>query len=351
MAYRALLLPPLLLLSTLGFAQSQVTVLDTSPVARRNPNLNATERTNMPAPPGQISGSVRTIDDRPVADARIELRATGSAVVLASAYSNEGGSFEVDNIPAGQYELVARSGMAETLERVDVQGMKSFVTLRLPGGAATSNTGSNRATVSVAQMKIPEKARKAFLKGREAFGKGKLDEARAEAETALKIAPDYADGLTLRALLSLNAGQYETGRADLERAVECDPNDGMAFVVLGSAYNALHRPDDALRVLERGASLVPDSWQVYFERARALVSKHAFGDALPELEKARQFAPRDFPTMHLVKANALLGLKQYPEAQAELQAYLDREPQGINAAEARRVLEQLKAATATASTK
>ncbi len=350
MAYRAIVLTILLLTAGFMLAQSDTSIANSPLAGARAGNDAATaNRRDIPDSLGEINGSVRTLDDRPVADARVELHTFGSAVVLGSVYSNGGGSFALQNVPMGEYEVVARSGLTETRERVDVQGMKSFVTLRLPENRAPGSSASGP-TVSVTQMQIPEKAQKAYTKGREAFGNGKLDEARKEAATALKIAPDYADGLMLRGMIALQMGQFEDGRADLERAIESDPNDGMAFVVLGSAYNALHRYDDALRVLDRGESLVPNSWQVYFEQARALISKHAFAQGLRALEKARQFQDHDFPVMHLVKANALLGLHQYPEAQVELQAYLDRQPHGDNAEQARHVLEQLQAATATAST-
>ncbi len=356
MAYRALLLSTLLLSTILVLAQSQAPVM-TSPTDRSNnpfPNdpgfPNATGKSVGMMNRGEINGNVRSLDDHPVADVQVQLLTSENGTTVGSVYSSPSGNFELDNIPPGQYELVARAGLAETREHVEVRGMKSFVTLRLPqNSGTTSGNGEGGSTVSVTEMKVPEKARKALEKARDAFAKGKRDEARTQVEAALKIEPAYAGALTLRALLSLDNAQLDAARADLETAVQSDPNDGMAQVVLGSTYNALHRPEDALRVLDRAASLLPNSWQVYFERARALISKHGFAEALRNLDKAQQFVTHDFPVMHLVKANALLGLQQYPEAKAELQAFLDRVPQGDNADEARRVLQQLNTATASAS--
>ncbi len=347
MSHRTILLLTLLLSTTLTLAQSQGSVMGIPPNSAGRNNRNLSPRGTLPAT-GVISGSVRTIDDRPIADAKIEVRAADSGSVLGSVYSNPAGGFEIDNLPAGEYEVVARSGLAETREHVDVQGLKSFVTLRLAPNSASDAAGTDSSTVSVAQMQVPEKARKAFDKGREAFAKGKLNTARSQVEAALQIDPDYADALMLRGLLSLNAGEYEAGRVDLEKAVQRDPHDGMAFVVLGSAYNALHRYDDALRVLDRGESLVPNSWQVYFERATALVARGQYEAGLSDLARASEFAPRDFPAMHLVKANALIGIKDYTDAQTELETFLQTGPEGSSAEEARQIIRQIQALTATA---
>jgi hypothetical protein len=50
--------------------------------------------------------------------------------------------------------------------------------------------------------------------------------------------------------------------------------------------------------------------------------------------------------MHLVKAHALLGLKNYTEAQNELEAFLTRDPNGVDSAQVRHTLDEVKSFTA-----
>ena len=58
--------------------------------------------------------------------------------------------------------------------------------------------------------------------------------------------------------------------------------------------------------------------------------------------------PKNYPLIHLVKAHALLGLKNYAEAMAELQWYIERAPQGDrNSAQARQMLDKVRAFAAT----
>src|SRR5919201_1208151 len=113
-----------------------------------------------------ISGLIRTSDGRPAKDARIEIHNPRTGQILATTYANTGGSFEI-NIPRGVYEVVGQLGLEETRETVAAEVGDVMVSLRLPG-ASTPQTG-NRFSVSVSQMKVPEKARKAFKKAEDAM--------------------------------------------------------------------------------------------------------------------------------------------------------------------------------------
>src|SRR5690242_3413770 len=78
-----------------------------------------------------ITGSVRTQDDHPIDDARVEIREISNGTVVASGYTSPSGPFEV-YVPDGTYEVVATSGLSEARDRVRVDGIGGSVTLRLP---------------------------------------------------------------------------------------------------------------------------------------------------------------------------------------------------------------------------
>ncbi len=295
---------------------------------------------------GTVSGSVTTVDNHPVPDARVDIRTVDGSRSVGTVYSNQRGGFEVNDVPYGDYELVVTAGLRETQQRIEVHGVQVAVVMRLANNDASEAGG--RTSVSVAQMQVPEKARKAYKKAEEAFSHNKLDEARSQALKALDAYPDYAEALTLKGILDMQNRNPEDARAALEKAVQSDGSYGMAYIALGAAYNALHRFDDAVRVLNRAVSYSPAAWQAYFERARALEAKENWTASLADLDKAAKFIDKDFPVLHLVRANDLIGLRSYPEAQAELQTFLQKEHTGSNADEARRVLEQVKSVTATA---
>jgi tetratricopeptide (TPR) repeat protein len=294
-----------------------------------------------------LNGTVLTNDGRPVKDARIEIHEIVTGSLVTSGYSLPGGGFTFDNVPAGRYEIRAVLGLQDARERVDLEHPNQQVTLRISGPVA--EPGSASATVSVAEMRIPEKAKKEFQKAQEAFAKHKLDEAREHCTKSLAVAPTYSRALALSALLNLSENKLEEAIKDGEQAIKSDYGYGMGYVVLAATYNAAKRYDDAVRTLEHGTSLTPNSWQAHFEMAKALLGKGEYQRALASADRAGQIAPPTYAPIHLIRAHALIGLKAYSDAMLELEKYIGDDPNGTNTADARKTLDQVKAFVATAS--
>jgi predicted Zn-dependent protease len=288
-----------------------------------------------------LSGSVRTFDNQPVRDARVEIHMLGTGSSIISGYTLPNGSFEFPNVPPGTYEVVATVGMQEAREQVNVDHPDVSVQLRLPGDAAAETSSS--ATVSVSQLKVPGKAKQLFAKAQEAFQKEKFDQCREKLAKALQIFPNYAQALTLRGLLALQDNQLDQASADLEQAIKNDYSYGQAYVVLGATYNLMQHYDDAMRVLERATALAPGSWQAYLELSKALLGKGQFEAALRQVNKASALAPPSYGAIHLVKAHALLGVKNYDQAVVELEQYLGSKPDSAESAKARETLNQVRA--------
>jgi tetratricopeptide (TPR) repeat protein len=192
-------------------------------------------------------------------------------------------------------------------------------------------------------MRVPDKARKALNKARELFDKKRTDDAAKEIAKALAIYPRYAAALCERGILNLTQGKFPDARADFEESLKSDPNSAMAYIGFAAASNSEAKYDDAVRALERGVALMPNAWQGYFEMARAYLGKGDFTNALRNTEKAQQFLSTDYPALHLVRAHALLGLKSYQEAVAELEAYLRVDPSSADADQTRKQLDAVKA--------
>jgi len=289
-----------------------------------------------------LSGAVRTASGKPVSNARIELRSIVTAQPVASGYTLPNGTFEFSNLPPGTYEVVATQGVNEARQRVDVNQPGGAVQMII--AAETANApGSGTATVSLSQLKVPDKARKLFAKAEEAFRKQNLTLAREQLEKALQAFPNYAQALTLRGILSLQDNRLEAACADLEKAIKDDYSYSTSYVALGATYNLMNRFDDSTRVLNRAVALAPSSWQAYFEFSKALLGKGDFQAALRQINKAGELAPTDYIGIHLVRAHALLGIKDYNTAVAELEQFLGSQPAAADSAKARETLNQVRA--------
>lgn len=288
-----------------------------------------------------ISGIVQDMHNAPLHDVRVELT-DGTGRVVTAAYTNAAGSFEFSSVAPGSYTVVASAGLFQASERVDSSAWRGAVVLHIPADDRPPD-GIHGNSVSVAQMRIPDKARDELRKAQAAMDKDKLDEASKHLEKALAISPNYADALTMRAVLELNQKNPETAMADLDKALKADPNLALAYLVMGSTLNMQSKFDDAIRVLQRGESLAPSSWQAHFEMAKAYIGKEDYQNALTHLQRAQSMEPAAYPLIYLLQAHAHLAMKQYSEAMTALEAYLQKEPQGPNSDEARKMLQETQA--------
>lgn len=290
---------------------------------------------NMNAKCGTIEGTVHNSRDEPVAEANVELQGVS---ISRQVLSGIDGGFVLTNVPEGTYQLIARSKLEETRTEIYVRFGESWVTLSLPVEA--SGPGG-QAVVSRAQLKVPDKARKAFAKAQQAFFKKNLSDTARYLEQALLVCPQYADALTLRGILELNENHFDQARSDGEQAIQYDPNYGQAYFILGAAYASLQQTDQAIRTLDRGLTIAPDSVMGYYLLSKTLLAKGDFPAALQQAERGSRLAARNCPAMHVLKADAYFGLKNPGAASIELQAYLKEEPNGPYSQRAKETLEQL----------
>jgi Tfp pilus assembly protein PilF len=288
-----------------------------------------------------VSGTVRDNQNNALKDVRVELTdANGTSV--GSAYTGPSGRFEFTRLSPGSYTVIATSGLEQASERVDATNFSSSVNVRMQGaGKPTDGVDGN--SISIAQYRVPAKAREAYQKAHEALEKGKMEDAHKHLAKALELCPNYADALTLQAVLALNQRDSQSAIADLDKALQADGNYAMAYLVMGSALNMQGKFDDAIRTLQRGQSLAPNYWQGYFELGKSYIGKADYPAALRQLERAESLAPSDYPLISLLRAQALLAMKQFPEATAALQAYLQKDPHGPNSEQAHKMLEQAQA--------
>lgn len=290
---------------------------------------------------GSISGKVVQGGGGPARGVLVEVNELGTLIPVAQTYTSSNGDFDFHAIPTGRYEVIVTSGIDRVREPVDITMAGTIVTIRLPEADVSDRGGRN--SVSVNQLKAPKKARAAFKRAEDAIHKGEFELAWQQVGTALQIYPNYSEALTLRGILQLQANKLEEARTDLEEAVRCDPGYALSHLVLGAAYNRLARFDDALRVLDRGIALAPAAWQGYFESGKALLGKSDFKGALQRLQKAETLVAQAYAPIQLAKAQAWLGMKNYPDAMSGLQAYLDRNPKDPLSAEVRKMLESVRA--------
>ena len=297
---------------------------------------------------GMIMGSVRTLDDNPVANARVEVSSQAAGQRMVTEYTSQDGSFSVAGLSSGGYEVRAESGVLEASTQVQVGDGQIWVNLRMPNSAAQRRDG-HAPTVSVQQLRVPEKAASFLAKAHEAMDKRKLDEATNYVSKALASYPEYAQALTLRAILEMQQEKYDQAAADANHAIQDDSNYGTAYLVMGAVLNCQKKFEDALRPLQRAELLLPNAWQGYFESSKALLQLDRFRQALQQADKALALNNAGaHPELHLLKGYAYIGLRSYGAAVTELEQYVSHFPDGRDAAHVRSDLEKIRPLAAAA---
>jgi tetratricopeptide (TPR) repeat protein len=195
-------------------------------------------------------------------------------------------------------------------------------------------------TVSVASLRIPEKAWAHFDRAQDAMQANRAQEYERETAKALQIAPTFAEVYLLRAVQEVKAHRFDAAIGDVEQARRVEPGVVWAGVILAGAYSGEGRWADAVVVLENLHGAEADTWQARFERARAAIGQRDVEGALHWSAVALSIAPTSCAEVHLLRANALSLAQHWPAAIAEMEAYLAMDPPQAHRTEVLALLER-----------
>jgi tetratricopeptide (TPR) repeat protein len=154
---------------------------------------------------------------------------------------------------------------------------------------------------------------------------GRMPEAIAEVQEALRIKPDYPEALVnLGSFLSTIPGRLPEAIAAYQAALRIKPDHAEAHNDLGLALAEMPgRLPDAIKELEAAVRLEPDNAQMHDNLASALVRMPGrLPDAIAQVRTALEITPDD-PQAHDFLGRALSQLPGHlPEAIAEFETAL-----------------------------
>ena len=121
--------------------------------------------------------------------------------------------------------------------------------------------------------------------------KGKVEEARKEYLTALRIAPNLAEAHFSLGNLYLREGKLEDARRHLAEAVQANPDPAGARTNLGVTLGRQGNIPEAIGQPEKAVALKPDSVEARDNLARAYWVTGRSSDALRELATLKKLNP------------------------------------------------------------
>jgi len=218
-----------------------------------------------------------------------------------------------------------------------------------------------RSIAAPADAPAPEDLPEALVAGRQAMREGKLDEARAHLAQFDLSDPAYLMALSTLGAMDLRQDQPEAAAEKFRRILSLEPNDADAYYGLGLAQYKLGNHAEAelacLRTLELAANHIParfhlalvrtamgktiESIDSYLRAMNIDKSEPRVLAALGELSMLHAAQP-ELPSTHYAMAFFANTLGSLDQEVMELGHFLEQEPEGSAAEQARAKLELLQ---------
>ncbi len=122
---------------------------------------------------------------------------------------------------------------------------------------------------------------------------------RAALDEAIRLAPDEAAALRMRALVHADQERDAEALADFERAIELEPDHMPTYEAKAALLSKMERYDEAILALDKAHEIQPRSIFPLLQKARVYLLQENYTAALHELDRARNAEPDNLGVLML----------------------------------------------------
>jgi len=293
--------------------------------------------------PGELQVTVVYANEqRLTVPVRVQLVDLVHMVTVEERYTNSVGEIIFHSVIPGNYSVhVTGIGILETSEHIEVQAHKtthSVIHVR-PTERAEAGKGG---TVSLADLNIPEKARKEFDNGAEAMDRGDLAGAVKHFEKAAKIYPNYSSAFNNLGVIAAQQKHFETARTYFEKAVSLNDQLPDAYLNLSKLDLNQKKFQEAKQPLMKLLALEPNNLEALLMMADCELMTGQNESAIAYARKIHELPHEKFAASHLVAARALEANHHSDQAIEEYRIFLQESPDSELAQGAREALSRLQ---------
>jgi tetratricopeptide (TPR) repeat protein len=294
-----------------------------------------------------LSGQVVTYTGQTLRSGVTITLETESGERAAQTPANSAGGFEIGGLKKLRYRLIVAAEGFETWQQdVDLGRGANQYTVRITLTPLNKVKEIAAPEPTLTDGQAPKTARKEYEKGSHALAARQLDEARAHLEKALSEFPCYARAQTDLAVVLTERRELQGAEAALRKAVQCDPGFPDAYTQLGQLLNAEKKFAESADLLQEGLRRSPGAWQFYYQLATAHFGLKQYGQAEEEFLKVQSLNPNAPADLHVKLADVYLKQNAYDKAYAQMQAYLQAEPEGRFVPKVKAIMRQMESSGA-----
>jgi len=189
-----------------------------------------------------------------------------------------------------------------------------------PPADFVANTAPPRQPASV-----PQSAATAYMRACSLAQANQIEQALAEFDRAIEIAPHFVEALCNRGAILLALKRHAEALQSFDAALGINPSLFEGWNNRGNALSELGRFEEAIACYDRALTLRPQTFQVLLNRGNALIGAQRAADALTSYEQALAIEPNNAGALK-GRANALFELSRFEEAIGGFEAVIAREP-------------------------
>jgi len=155
---------------------------------------------------------------------------------------------------------------------------------------------------------------------------GKLEEAIAEYNEAIRLEPYLAPAYINRGIVYARLGQHQRAIQDFDEAIRLDPQYAEAYYSRGLAYARLGQYQDAIQDYDEAIALNPQYTLAYNNRGTAYISLGQFQRAIQDFDEAIALNPK-YTLAYNNRGIAYARLGQYQDAIQDYDEAIRLDPQ------------------------
>jgi Flp pilus assembly protein TadD len=188
---------------------------------------------------------------------------------------------------------------------------------------------------------LAPKAKEELVKGLQALGQNKIDNAQKHVSAAMKLAPNHPEVLYVQGMVYLKRSDWTDAQTVLERSSQIDPSQGRVFSALGIALCNQQKYEEAIPALQKSMQLESNtSWETEWALAKSYYYTQQYQEALKSAQHASSNS-HGAAQVQLLLAQCLTAMGRYEDSAQVLRGVLKDDANTADAATAQRWLNGL----------